>query len=288
MLKAKNPDSNHPKLGGSNKIETGGSDWIETGGSDQCEIYSFNGKLKDNEIEGEGDVYDYGMRMYDSRLGRFLSIDPIANKFPWWSTYCFAGNTPIKAVDLDGKEIFVPLEFPIEPIISIPRVGPIPLPPNITPLPPLIGPIPDDLTVGQPKAPSANNTQETDWTKVDRSKPETWPKLPPNFKGEPKFGEPSREKPKSGGEKSAFDEEGGEWRPHTPDDNHPEGHWDYKPPGKNAGWQNISERGERLTFLEPVNIQSEKPSFFQKILNGIKEFFKTDSKESKIENRVYA
>ena len=34
MLKAKNPDSNHPNLGGSNKIETGGSDWIETGGSD--------------------------------------------------------------------------------------------------------------------------------------------------------------------------------------------------------------------------------------------------------------
>ena len=40
MLKAKNPDSNNPNLGGSNKIETGGSDWIETGGSDQCEIYT--------------------------------------------------------------------------------------------------------------------------------------------------------------------------------------------------------------------------------------------------------
>ena len=34
MLKAINPDSTHPNLGGSNKIETGGSDWIETGGSD--------------------------------------------------------------------------------------------------------------------------------------------------------------------------------------------------------------------------------------------------------------
>jgi len=35
--------------------------------------YGFNGKEKLNELEGEGDAYDYGARMYDARLGRWLS-----------------------------------------------------------------------------------------------------------------------------------------------------------------------------------------------------------------------
>ncbi len=51
-----------------------------------------------------GSFEDYGMRMYDSRLGRFISRDPIANQFPWYSPYQFAGNKPIWAIDLDGLE----------------------------------------------------------------------------------------------------------------------------------------------------------------------------------------
>lgn len=46
-------------------------------------------------------------RMLDnSTSGRFLSADPKMNSFPWWSPYQFAGNTPIQAMDLDGKEIY--------------------------------------------------------------------------------------------------------------------------------------------------------------------------------------
>jgi RHS repeat-associated protein len=38
--------------------------------------YGFNGKENDNEIKGiEGSQQDYGLRIYDSRLGRFLSVD---------------------------------------------------------------------------------------------------------------------------------------------------------------------------------------------------------------------
>ncbi|MCU0319936.1 MAG: hypothetical protein MUE88_07640, partial [Flavobacteriales bacterium] len=69
--------------------------------------YGFNGKRKDNEIYGsEGTAYDYGMRMHDPRVGRFLSLDPLQTSFPWWTPYQFAGNTPIQAVDLDGKEVY--------------------------------------------------------------------------------------------------------------------------------------------------------------------------------------
>jgi RHS repeat-associated protein len=66
--------------------------------------YGFNGKENDNEVKGEGNQQDYGMRIYDPRLGKFLSVDPIANNFPDLTPYQFAGNTPIQAIDLDGGE----------------------------------------------------------------------------------------------------------------------------------------------------------------------------------------
>jgi RHS repeat-associated protein len=66
--------------------------------------YGFNGKENDNEVKGEANLQDYGMRMYDPRLGRFLSIDPLTKTYPWYSPYQFAGNKPIWATDIDGLE----------------------------------------------------------------------------------------------------------------------------------------------------------------------------------------
>ena len=37
-------------------------------------------------------------------IGKFLSVDPLTKKFPWWTPYQFAGNMPIKYIDLDGLE----------------------------------------------------------------------------------------------------------------------------------------------------------------------------------------
>lgn len=58
-------------------------------------------------MKGSGNQYDYGFRIYDPRIGKFLSVDPIAKDFPWYTPYQFAGNKPIVAVDLDGKEEFI-------------------------------------------------------------------------------------------------------------------------------------------------------------------------------------
>ena len=66
--------------------------------------YGFNGKENDNDVKGEGNQQDYGMRIYDPRLGRFLSVDPLTTKYPELTPYQFASNTPIQAVDLDGGE----------------------------------------------------------------------------------------------------------------------------------------------------------------------------------------
>jgi RHS repeat-associated protein len=62
--------------------------------------FGFNGKETDNETQTQ----DYGMRIYDYRLGRFLSVDPLAASFAWNSPYCFAENSPIWGIDLDGGE----------------------------------------------------------------------------------------------------------------------------------------------------------------------------------------
>lgn len=53
---------------------------------------------------GESTVYDYGFRVYDPAIARFLSVDPLASDYPWYTPYQFAGNKPVTYVDLDGLE----------------------------------------------------------------------------------------------------------------------------------------------------------------------------------------
>ena len=66
--------------------------------------YGFNGKENDNEVKGTGNQQDYGKRIYDPRLGKFLSVDPMANSYPFYSPYQFAGNDVIRCIDLEGGE----------------------------------------------------------------------------------------------------------------------------------------------------------------------------------------
>jgi len=66
--------------------------------------FGFNGKESDAETYGSGNSYDYGFRIYNPRLGKFLSVDPIYKAFSWYTPYQFAGNKPIWAIDLDGLE----------------------------------------------------------------------------------------------------------------------------------------------------------------------------------------
>jgi RHS repeat-associated protein len=67
--------------------------------------YGFNGKELDKNNEfGTANVYDYGFRIYNPSIGRFLSLDPLMKSFPWNSPYSFAENDVIRAIDLDGLE----------------------------------------------------------------------------------------------------------------------------------------------------------------------------------------
>ena len=68
--------------------------------------FGFNGKASDNETYGDGNVYDYGYRIYNPRLGKFLTIDPLFKTYSMLTPYQFASNSPISGVDLDGLEYY--------------------------------------------------------------------------------------------------------------------------------------------------------------------------------------
>jgi RHS repeat-associated protein len=84
--------------------------------NDQRYRFGFNGMLRDDDVtdklstgstdEGRGNSYDFGARMYNPRVTRFFSLDPMKNKMPWQTPYAFASNTPIIAIDKNGESTF--------------------------------------------------------------------------------------------------------------------------------------------------------------------------------------
>jgi RHS repeat-associated protein len=68
-------------------------------------LYGFNGKENDDEVKGKGNNIDFGSRIDDPRLGRFLSLDPRAKDFHGLSPYAFSANNPIKFIDIDGEGV---------------------------------------------------------------------------------------------------------------------------------------------------------------------------------------
>jgi hypothetical protein len=64
--------------------------------------YGFQGQEKDDEIKGEGNSIATEFRMNDTRLGRWLSIDPKYFRFPSQSTFVSMDNSPINLKDPNG------------------------------------------------------------------------------------------------------------------------------------------------------------------------------------------
>jgi RHS repeat-associated protein len=74
--------------------------------------YGFNGMEKDSE--NNSGAYDFGARIYDSRLGRWLALDQLMSKYPSFSDYSYVANNPIIFIDPDGKIIKNPYDPNIE------------------------------------------------------------------------------------------------------------------------------------------------------------------------------
>jgi RHS repeat-associated protein len=63
--------------------------------------YKFNGK----ELDEETGFYYYGARYYDPRVSFWMSVDPLAEKYPNVSPYVYCMNNPILYIDPDGRDI---------------------------------------------------------------------------------------------------------------------------------------------------------------------------------------
>ena len=62
--------------------------------------YLYNGKMAQDELGLNW--LDYGARMYDPVVGRFHTLDPLAENFPHQSSFVYAVNNPIKFIDFMG------------------------------------------------------------------------------------------------------------------------------------------------------------------------------------------
>jgi len=75
-----------------------GSRTVSTAGNYR---FGFNGMEKDDEVKGQGNSLDFGNRIYDPKLGRWLSLDKISNHMT--SKYAYVLNRPIVLRDVDGN-----------------------------------------------------------------------------------------------------------------------------------------------------------------------------------------
>jgi RHS repeat-associated protein len=160
----------------------------------------------------------YGYRYYLPSSGRWLSRDPIGFSDGDINLYGFVQNNPVNMIDPDGRLAFL-----------LPAV-----PPAVAALGKAAAYVGSAMIAGALIAEVIDDN--TDMTDTN-----TWPDPPVD--GPCQEGEPSRSKPRKRGEKSVYDDQGGEWRPHNPDKHHPEGHWDHKPPGNNQPWVDVDLNG---------------------------------------------
>ena len=88
-----------------------GTRWDRTGGSlvttltDSTNRWRYSGKEEQEAINPALPLIDYGARMYDPTIARWMSVDPLAEKYYPVGPYIYCAGNPVNMVDLIGQEI---------------------------------------------------------------------------------------------------------------------------------------------------------------------------------------
>ena len=82
---------------------------MSTSSRQSVQPYKYNGK----ELDRKGGLgwYDYGARMYDAALGRFMKTDRFSEKYVSLSPYQYGANNPVNNIDVNGDNVYVSGEF---------------------------------------------------------------------------------------------------------------------------------------------------------------------------------
>ena len=80
-----------------------------------AQSYKYNGKELDR-MHGL-DWYDYGARHYDAVLGRWMCVDPLAEKYDNVGSYIYCKNNPIAFMDMNGKDGVAVIDYENHSII---------------------------------------------------------------------------------------------------------------------------------------------------------------------------
>ncbi|MCX2682159.1 RHS repeat-associated core domain-containing protein, partial [Galbibacter sp. EGI 63066] len=73
---------------------------ISSLGNDVAQRWKYNGKEFDESLDIN--TYDFGARNYDPALGRWMNLDPLAEKYTNLSPFSYVANNVVNAIDPDG------------------------------------------------------------------------------------------------------------------------------------------------------------------------------------------
>lgn len=75
---------------------------VNSNRNEAAEKYKFQEQERNEELGLNWDSFKW--RNYDYAIGRFMNIDPLAEKYNYWTPYAFSGNRLIDARELEGLE----------------------------------------------------------------------------------------------------------------------------------------------------------------------------------------